>query len=173
LPAIQEYWDSNDPSVEQFLAIEESTVLHQIQQWKAHGNNVLSDLATRFMERNRFAMIEPPEMEAGFSDTESEWWSALKDKVKSLGYEHVDMCCLRDELKAKYYQPYFPEKESDEQSAKNAIRIIPNDGGDPVEISVLLDRLKPITAEKRDRYRYYVPAEVRDAAEKLRREWRP
>jgi hypothetical protein len=33
------------------------------------------------------------------------------------------MYCLKDELNAKYNQPYFPEKESDEQSVKTAIRL--------------------------------------------------
>ena len=33
------------------------------------------------------------------------------------------MYCLVDRVKAKYNQPYFPEKEDDEQSVKNAIRV--------------------------------------------------
>ncbi|MGH7136204.1 MAG: hypothetical protein ACREHD_10725 [Pirellulales bacterium] len=32
---------------------------------------------------------------------------------------------MRDDLKAKYSQPYFPEKERSEQSVSTAIRIEP------------------------------------------------
>ena len=43
----------------QYLAIEEFTVLTQIQNW-THPDRALSDLARRFLERKRFAMVEAP-----------------------------------------------------------------------------------------------------------------
>ena len=40
------------------------------------------------------------------------WEAALKELVRSRSeYDPVDMYCLRDRVKAKYHQPYFPEKE--------------------------------------------------------------
>ena len=100
-----------------------------------------------------------------------EWEEALRNLLRAKGYDPVDPYCLRDTLKAKYYQPYFPEKESDEQSAKNAIRIRVEGERTPIEISRMLPRLKPITTEKQDRFRYYVPPELRDEAAKLREQW--
>ena len=81
------------------------------------------------------------------------------------------MYCLRDRVKGKYNQPYFPEKESDEQSVKNAIRVTVKGESRPIEVSKLLPRLKPLTQEPVDRYRYYVPREVRREALTLRDEW--
>ncbi len=170
--AISDYWKEKEPSVEHFLRIEEFTVLQQIQRWEEHADKALSDLARRLLRRDRFAMIEPPEFEAGLDDRAEEWLEALCQVVKRAGYEPVEAYCLLDTLKAKYHQPYFPEKESDEQSAKNAIRIRVDGQSTPVEISELLPRLQPITTEAQDRYRYYVPAGVKNDANKLRNNWR-
>lgn len=171
VPAIADYWDAEQPTVEQYLRIEEFTVLQQIQQWQDHGDKSLRDLARRMLNRDRFAMIEPPALEDDLEDGHQEWETALRETVREAGYEIPEVYCLRDTLEAKYYQPYFPEKESDEQSAKNAIRITVSGDAQPVEISQLLPRLQPITTESRDRYRYYVPDDIRDAAVKLRRKW--
>jgi hypothetical protein len=64
------------------------------------------------------------------------------------------MYCLIDQVNAKYNRSYFPEKEADEQSVKNAIRLMIDNKH--VEISTILDRLKPLTQEPMDRVRYYV-----------------
>lgn len=173
VPAIADFWSASEPSVEQYLRIEEFTVLQQIQQWQEHDDQALSDLARRFLHRDKFAMIEPPRFESVLDDGMSEWEQALRDLVQKNGYDDPDMYCLRDTLKGKYHQPYFPEKESDEQSAQNAIRVSTEPDGTPIEISKLLPRLEPITIESHDRYRYYVPKDVRPAAQKLARKPAP
>jgi hypothetical protein len=172
VPAIAAYWGTAKPTVEQYLAIEEFTVLQQIQQWQEHDDKPLSDLARRFLRRDRLAMVEPPPLGDDLVDSHEDWEQALNDVVSKAGYNPPDVYCLRDTLKGKYNQPYFPEKESDEQSAKNAIRIIEDGTQQPIEISELLPRFKPITTETRDRYRYYIPQDVRDAAKKLREQWK-
>jgi HD superfamily phosphohydrolase len=171
VPAIAEFWGAGDAAtVSQYLAIEEFTVLQQIQQWKSHPDNALSDLARRFLDRDRLAMIEAPLLGDDLTDGYAAWEDALRELVQKAGFD-PDMYCLRDQLKGKYNQPYFPEKESDEQSAKNAIRIKVRGETQPIEISTLLPRLQPITTESQDRYRYYVPAQVREAAHALKEQW--
>lgn len=172
VPAIDAFWAAADPTVEQYLAIEEFTVLQQIQQWKGHKDAPLSDLACRFLNRDRFAMIEAPPLGDDLTDGYARWEEALRTVVSEAGFDPPEAYCLRDQLKGKYNQPYFPEKESDEQSAKNAIRIKVGGEAVPIEISRLLPRLEPITTESQDRYRYYVPAAVRAPAQRLRDEWR-
>lgn len=166
---IRDYWGANSPRVEQYLAIEEFTVLEQIQRWRDHKDKALSDLAARFLDRRRFAMIEPPTPADDLEQDYDAWEEKLKDVVKKAGYD-PNIYVLRDTLKAKYNQPYFPEKESNEQSAKNAIRIRIDGEASPIEVSHprVLRRLKEITTETRDRFRYYVPPEAREAATKLR-----
>ena len=87
-------------------------------------------------------------------------------------YDPPEMYCLKDQVKAKYNQPYFPEKEADEQSVKNAIRLKIDGVKEPVEISTLLGRLKPLTQEPVDRVRYYIPKELQEQASKMRAEWK-
>jgi uncharacterized protein len=75
-------------------------------------------------------------------------------------------------VKAKYNQPYFPEKEADEQSVKNAIRLKIDGKKEPVEISTLLSRLKPLMQEPVISVRYYIPKELQEPALKMRAEWK-
>jgi hypothetical protein len=89
-----------------------------------------------------------------------------------LEYNPPGMYLLKDEVKAKYNRPYFPEKEADEQSVKNSIRIRVAGTKAPVEISTLLERLKPLTQEPVNRVRYYIPKELQGQALELRAAWR-
>src|SRR5205085_2534196 len=135
--------------------LEEFTVLQQIQNWTAHSDRALSDLARRFLGRERFAVIDPPPIKDDLAPSHEAWEKALLELVKKNAvYDPPEMYCLKDQVKGKYNQPYFPEKEADEQSVKNAIRLLID--GKPVEISTLLDRLKPLTQEPVDRVRYYI-----------------
>jgi len=166
---IQDFWSDADPPVEKYLAIEEFSVLEQIQRWQDHSDQTLSDLAHRFLNRDRFAMVEAPPRTAELAEGYEDWEKALRETVRLAGYDDSENYCLRDELKSEYNQPYFPERENDEQSAKNAIRIRVQD--EPIEISKLLPRLRPITTESTEKFRYYVPRNAKNAAIKLRDEW--
>jgi len=183
VPAIKEFWDAETiakqdstkprPNVRQYLAIEEFTVLSQIQIWTTHADKALNDLSRRFLDRNRFAMVEAPNFENDFDPNYQGWEEALNALVQSkVEYSTPGMYCLRDKVNAKYNQPYFPEIESDEQSVKNAIRVRVDGESKPIEVSKLLPRLKPLTQEPVDRNRYYVPKELQAEAKKLRKEWK-
>jgi HD superfamily phosphohydrolase len=173
VPAINEFWSAKPPTIKQYLAIEEFTVLQQIQNWTSHSDKTLSDLARRFLERERLAMVDPPPAKNDLAPNFDAWEKALLDLVKTkTEYDPPEMYCLKDEVKAKYSQPYFPEKEADEQSVKTAIRLKIDGEKEPVEISILLDRLKPLTQEPVDRVRYYIPKELQDQARKMRAEWK-
>lgn len=174
MPAIRDFWCSSAPAVQQYLRIEEFTVLQQIQNWTSHPDKSLSDIARRFLARKRFSMIEPSPMKKGLAPSYDAWEQALLEVVKkNTEYDPPEIYFLRDKVKAKYNQPYFPEKETDEQSVKNAIRLLVDGRSEPVEISTLLDRLKPLTQEPTERMRYYIPADLLPAAKKLRSEWKP
>jgi HD superfamily phosphohydrolase len=172
LPSLADFWAADQPSVQQYLAIEEFTVLQQIQNWTAHHDNALSDLARRFLQRHRLVCIVPPDSvlkqeQAGYGVQRlDEWDRALRDNVAAAGFD-PEAYCLKDEVKPKYHQPYFPEKEGDVQSAKNAIRIVPDTGSPPIEITQICHRLQPVTREQGVQLRHYVPEEVREEVKKL------
>jgi len=181
VPVIRGFWDAQaragsgggGATVQQYLAIEEFTVLTQIQNRTTHPDKSLSDLARRFLNRERFAMIEAPDFKESLAPDYEGWEDALKELVRSRSqYDPVDMYCLRDRVKANYHQPYFPEKESDEQSVKNAIRVVIEGESKPVEVSELRDRLTPLTQEPLDRVRYYLPKDLQADVRKLRDDWK-
>ena len=87
-------------------------------------------------------------------------------------YDPPEMYCLADRLEAKYYQPYLPEKESDEQSVPNAIRVKVEGESQPIEVSRLLRRLEPRVEKPGDRVRYYIPKELHAEAKRLRAGWK-
>ncbi len=181
VPAIAAFWEAqaredagaSGPTVPQYLAIEEFTVLSQIQVWASHRDKALSDLSRRFLERRGLGMIEGPDFSGAIAPDVQGWETALRELVAArVEYDPPEMYCLVDRLRARYYQPYFPEKESDEQSVNNAIRIKPEGESKPIEVSKLLRRLEPRFEKPADRVRYYIPKELRAEAKKLRAEWK-
>lgn len=170
VPAIRDFWSAEFPTVQQYLRLEEYTVLQQIQNWTSHGDKSINDLARRFLARRHFVSIDPPEVKAGLAPSDGGFEIALHNLVQSkVEYNPMEMYCLKGAVSAKYSQPYFPEKETDEQSVKNAIRIMV--GGKPIEISSRLERLKPLTEVPVDRVRYYIPKELHAQAAALRNAW--
>ncbi len=172
VPAVKNFWAATAPSVAQYLKIEEFTVMQQIQQWTDDKNVELNDLARRFLSRDRFVPVNPPVTPESVLPDYKSWEDALHELLRKSGYRIPILYCLKDTVKGKYNQPYFPEKQRDQQSAKNAIRIIIDGEPQPVEISTALDRLKPVTMEPMDRVRYYIPKDVQQDAKKLAAQWK-
>lgn len=173
VPAIRDFWGASEPDVAQYLAIEEFTVLQQIQNWTSCEDGALSDLARRFLFREHLAMIDPPDFQGELAPDYEGWGEALRQLVASrVEYDPPEAYCLMDRVKAKYYQPYFPEKEGDEQSVKNAIRILVEGASGPIEISKRLTRLKPVTEAPDEKVRYYIPKDLHKDALRLRSEWK-
>lgn len=139
----------------------------------SHKDKALSDLARRFLRRERFAAVDAPSAKGKLEPDLTKWETALLELVgKSRQYAPADMYCLRDDLKAKYSQPYFPEKERSEQSVSTAIRLTVKGKKKPVEISKLLPRLRPVTQKPPRHVRYYVPKELQTKALRLRKDWK-
>jgi HD superfamily phosphohydrolase len=173
VPAIRDFWSATEPSVSQYLAIEEFTALQQIQSWTSHRDKAISDLARRFLERDRLAMIDPPDFEDDLTPDYEGWGEELLRLVASrVEYDPPEMYCLVDRVKAEYNQPYFPEKEDNEQSVGNAIRVRVEGESKPIEISLRLTRLKPVTEAPAEKVRYYIPKDLQKDAQRLRTDWK-
>ena len=173
---IRNFWKKAKPAVPDYLALEEHTVLYQIQEWTAHPDKVLSDLSRRFLARHPFAMIKAP-LTNEFGQGLDEWEFTLKALVSTHGFEPADYYVLRDDLTEKLYEakkrergPYVPEPESGEQGPSNTIRVL-DDVGNASEITKLLPRLGIVTKEPIPQTRYYVPSEIRSDAIGLRQKW--
>ena len=118
VPAIQDFWSAAQPSVSQYLRIEEFTVMQQIQLWADHKDEALSHIANCFLNRIRFVVIEPPPPDDPMAPNYHRWEAKLHEVVRRGGFTPAKCYCLKDQVKGKYNQPYFPEKESDEQSTR-------------------------------------------------------
>ena len=170
-PVLEQFWQVDDPKpralpVKDYLRVEEFTVLEQIQRWTNHQDKSLADCARRFLERDGLAMVEPPPAPSPLQpDDFGEWEPELHALLKEKGYDQPEMYCLADRIKGKYRQPYREEKDPEEQSAVNTIRILVD--GQPVPIGEHLPRLKAVITPPADRIRYYVPKEIRQDAQDL------
>ena len=77
VPAIERLWSSAAPAIQHYLAVEEFTVLTQIQTWTEHPDKALSDLARRFLHRERFVAIDVPESVDPMGRNLQEWEERL------------------------------------------------------------------------------------------------
>lgn len=170
-PVLAKFWEQDQPEsgampVADYLAVEESAVLDQIQRWRSHSDKSLADCARRFMDRDGLAMVTPPPPPNPLkADEFGQWEPELHKLLRERGYEVPEMYCLADRVKGKYRQPYREEKDSGDQSAVNTIRVILD--GKPVAIGQYLPRLRAVIAPPEDRIMYYVPKEIREEAREL------
>lgn len=168
---VAEFWRRSEASVRQFLAFEEFAFLSQVQAWTEHPHRALSDLARRFLARQRFKVIEsPPPTGNPLADADAEWQRILEELVVRHGYEPASAYVLRDDPERAISKAYVPEKESDEQQPYNAIRLLLDGRARPIEVSQILPRLRAVTEEPARSVRYYVPAELHRQALALRGE---
>jgi uncharacterized protein len=170
-PVLKKFWKFETPEpgklpIEDYLKVEEFTVLEQIQRWTTHSDKPLADCARRFLDRDGFAMVEPPPPPNPLKpDDLGDWEPELHKLLKGKGYEVPEMYCLADRIKGKYRQPYREEKDPEDQSAVNTIRVVVDDK--PMAIGEYFPRLKAVIAPPEDRIHYYVPKEIRDEAKAL------
>ncbi|MBI1311728.1 hypothetical protein GC176_10580 [bacterium] len=116
-------------------------------------------------------MVEPPPPSNPLKkDDFGDWEPELHKLLIARGYEQPEMYCLADRVKGKYRQPYREEKDPEDQSTVNTIRVMVD--GEPVAIGAYLPRLKAVVATPEDRIRYYVPKELREDAIKLSKKLR-
>jgi hypothetical protein len=100
------------------------------------------------------------------------WEDQLRRLARKKRFTPSCSYVLKDDRKINIYSPYYPEKGHEEQAPANAIRIQDDKGTAPREISELLPRLEAVTEKPTQRVLYFVPKEIREEAEKLRRTWR-
>ncbi len=169
-PVLRRFWShgSSEPEkvpVSDYLAVEEFTVLDQIERWTEHKDKSLADCARRFLERKGLAKVDPPPPVNPLTARDTEWEGELHKLLRQKRYDPPEMYCLADKLDQKYLLPYFEEKEPENQTAVNTIRVLLD--GKLQTIGEYLPRLKAVIAKQADRIAYYVPKEIRKEAEVL------
>ncbi len=179
LRPIKSFWETNTPTIDQYLALEEFVVLQQMQIWKSNDDDVLRDMSNRFLNRDRFVGVKAPlgsDLMESLSEDELKkrfvkWDRRLRSMVRKEGFKESKYYVLRDKHEEKLYKtrggPYLPEKETHEQAPSNTIWILPDGSEEPVEISEILTRLKAVTKKPSLTVRYYVPKSLEAKAAKI------
>jgi HD superfamily phosphohydrolase len=163
---IAEFRSAESPSARQYLAMEDATLVYQMQVWSRHSDPVLKDLARRILHRNRMVCVDDPVPETIGANRHTIWEECLSQSVRDNGFD-PEYYALRDDLSLTIYNPYIPEREDREQDPYNAIFIQRRTGEAPREISTILKRLGAVTGARERRYRYYVPQESASAVRSL------
>ena len=127
---IAEFLDAQRPTVRQYRAMEDATLVYQMQVWTRHPDAVLNDLARRFLGRGRLSPVDDPVSQDAFSDARADWEQRLRELVAEQKFD-PNFYVLRDDLKLTIYNPYTPEKEEREQDPYNAIFVQDDPGKKP------------------------------------------
>jgi HD superfamily phosphohydrolase len=168
LQPVADFWKSSSVTIREYLALEEFVLLAQLQAWTDHDDKALSDLARRFLNRQRFVAVDAPGPGSQYDDKNVDWQRALEEIAVRNGFAPVEAYVLRDDLETTIYTAYVPGKE---QPSLHTIRLLVHPDEPPVEISELLPRLQAVTAEPARKVRYYVPEELQHEVATLRRQW--
>lgn len=136
-----------DVSVDDYLAIDESTLLYAFHMWSHSADDVLADLASRFLNRRLFAPIVR-------SEPSSAEWASLRTAARAMGYPPDYYVCGRASAISGYV--YMGK----------GIPVLCEDG-DVVELSLLSRIVRSLVPDTE--YRLFLPKEMLEREDELGR----
>ena len=149
-----------------FLALTDYALLAQIAEWRQAKDNILRDLVDVFFARkDKFGFKVVGEFDEsihGLKESEKilKKAAAAGDFLRKKGLD-PEYYLLTDDFNVGVYKPYSPEREWQQMTSENAIRIA-DSSGNPVEITKILNRLELMVKEPHIVRRYYCPYEHRE-----------
>ncbi|MGR9048443.1 HD domain-containing protein [Halobacillus faecis] len=136
---------SGEPSLEEYLALDEAVVLYYFQTWMKEEDAVLSDLCHRFVNRKLFKYIE-----FNPNSQMNEWMELYKLFTKAgLNPDYYLVVDSSSDLPYDFYRP-------GEEGERLPIHLLqPND--ELKELSRLSDIVESISGKKRTDHKLYIP----------------
>ncbi|WLR49449.1 HD domain-containing protein [Halobacillus litoralis] len=136
---------SGEPSLEEYLALDEAVVLYYFQTWMKEEDAVLSDLCHRFVNRKLFKYIE-----FNPNSQMNEWMELYKLFAKAgLNPDYYLVVDSSSDLPYDFYRP-------GEEGERLPIHLLqPND--ELKELSRLSDIVESISGKKRTDHKLYIP----------------
>ncbi|WP_406945050.1 HD domain-containing protein [Halobacillus sp. SY10] len=136
---------SGEPTLEEYLALDEAVVLYYFQTWMKEEDAVLSDLCQRFVNRKLFKYIE-----FNPNSQMNEWMELYKLFTKAgLNPDYYLVVDSSSDLPYDFYRP-------GEEGERLPIHLLqPND--ELKELSRLSDIVESISGKKRTDHKLYIP----------------
>jgi HD superfamily phosphohydrolase len=135
-----------NPSLEEYLQLDEAVVLYYMQQWQREKDQILSDLSSRFFNRNLFKYVEFDPR--NFMVLESCKKLLLDGGIDPTYYVEVDSI---SDLPYDFYRP-------GEQERIPIMLLMPN--GELQELSQKSEIVESITGKRRFDYKLYFPMDL-------------
>ena len=164
-PAPERFWKIEKPEpgkmpVMDYLAVEEFTVLEQIQRWTGHSDKGMADCQRRFLNRDGLAKVDPPPPVSPLkADDFGDWEPELHKLLRGKGYDEPTMYCLPDKLDGNTFDRILKRSSLTIRLQVNTIRVLV-DGSLQDSIGQYLPRLAAVIAKTEDRIVYYVPKKI-------------
>lgn len=138
----------NTVSLQDYLALDDGVLTTYFTQWRAESDSVLSDLATRFLDRHPFKSVS-------FNlDTDLELIEKMKTLIAAAGYDTDYYTALNNsyDLPYDFYRPKTV-------NTRTQIELVQADGSF-IELSKASDIVAAITGKTRGDERFYFPKEL-------------
>ena len=141
-------------TVMDYLNLDDSVLTACFNSWRNHPDPILSDLATRFLDRHPLKSVTYSKQ------TDTKVVSHLVSLIEEAGYHTSYYTALNNSFDLPY-DFYRPEKIADTQSKKKSIELIYPDGT-IAELSQVSEIVQSLTGKFRGDERLYVPREFLD-----------
>jgi len=169
LPLVKPFLQKDkEPTLRQFLNLTDYVLLTQVSVWKNVEDPILSDLSTKFFDRENDGLFKVA-YKSDVTD-KSPMITKIFEKEKN-AREYLqennldpDYYLLKDEFDVEVYKPYVPELEPGIFTPENVIMI--SEDTKIQEICNVLPRLRSVTKELWTA-RYYCPEEHKGQIKKL------
>lgn len=156
-------------SDDEYLSLDDSVLIMQLNIWSHARDRVLRDLCQRFLSRKGLKWVDYREEKDEKIDIRAREDAQIRiaREMKKLHFD-PKYYFLGSVSAAKAYDYYRVEKGADEQSAKTSIFIL-DKKNNPTEISARkeMQRLKAITGVSAIKKFYYVPEECRATVDRI------
>lgn len=136
---------SDEISVEDYMAVDESTLMYAFRVWSHSKDEVLADLSARFLDRQLLTPVVRPE-------PTPEEWAALRTSARALGFDPDYYVCGRKSSIAGYVY-------------RNEGILVLQQNGAKSELSRVSRLVRSIQAE--GEYRLFVPRELLNGEDEM------
>ncbi len=156
LPSLRPFLSAQEPSLSDYLALDDHDILYAIKLWQRHPDPILADMAQRFVHRRLLKPVwrQPP------ADVTPDQLEAARRIVRRAGWEPA-YYCLVDRAADVAYDLYTEGAPAPARASAAPPILALDASGRLRELSAVSDIIRALAARRRTAANLYVPEEVR------------